>query len=153
MKQFIKMTLATLTGLILFGFIACFLMIGAIGSIAALSESKPTVPAEAVLSIDFAKMTLAEQTKEADPFAALQGTEVTTPIGIYSAIQAINTAAQDPAIKYIYMRPDAAMGGTAQLEEFRKALENFRNSGKAIVSYMENPTNAGYYLASVSDKV
>ena len=153
MKQFIKMTLATLTGLILFGFVACFLMIGAIGSIAALSESKPTVPAEAVLSIDFAKMTLAEQTKEADPFAALQGTEVTTPIGIYSAIQAINTAAQDPAIKYIYMRPDAAMGGTAQLEEFRKALENFRNSGKAIVSYMENPTNAGYYLASVSDKV
>lgn len=147
------MTLATLTGLILFGFIACFLMIGTIGSIAALSESKPTVPAEAVLSIDFAKMTLAEQTKEADPFAALQGTEATTPIGIYSAIQAINTAAQDPAIKYIYMRPDAAMGGTAQLEEFRKALENFRNSGKAIVSYMENPTNAGYYLASVSDKV
>ena len=67
MKQFIKMTLATLTGLILFGFVACFLMIGAIGSIAALSESKPTVPAEAVLSIDFAKMTLAEQTKEADP--------------------------------------------------------------------------------------
>ena len=153
MKQFIKMTLATLTGLILFGFIACFLMIGTIGSIAALSESKTTVPAEAVLSIDFAKMTLAEQTKEADPFAALQGTEITTPIGIYSAIQAINTAAQDPAIKYIYMRPDAAMGGTAQLEEFRKALENFRNSGKAIVSYMENPTNAGYYLASVSDKV
>ena len=153
MKQFIKMTLATLTGLILFGFVACFLMIGAIGSIAALSESKTTVPAEAVLSIDFAKMTLAEQTKEADPFAALQGTEVTTPIGIFSAIQAINTAAQDPAIKYIYMRPDAAMGGTAQLEEFRKALENFRNSGKAIVSYMENPTNAGYYLASVSDKV
>ena len=153
MKQFIKMTLATLTGLILFGFVACLLMIGAIGSIAALSESKTTVPAEAVLSIDFAKMTLAEQTKEADPFAALQGTEVTTPIGIFSAIQAINTAAQDPAIKYIYMRPDAAMGGTAQLEEFRKALENFRNSGKAIVSYMENPTNAGYYLASVSDKV
>ena len=153
MKQFIKMTLATLTGLILFGFVACFLMIGAIGSIAALSESKTTVPAEAVLSIDFAKMTLAEQTKEADPFAALQGTEVTTPIGIFSAIQAINTAAQDPAIKYRYMRPDAAMGGTAQLEEFRKALENFRNSGKAIVSYMENPTNAGYYLASVSDKV
>lgn len=147
------MTLATLTGLILFGFVACFLMIGTIGSIAALSESKPAVPAEAVLSIDFSKMTLAEQTKKADPFAALQGTEVITPIGIYSAIQAINTAAQDPAIKYIYMRPDAAMGGTAQIEEFRKALENFRNSGKAIVSYIENPTNAGYYLASVSDKI
>ena len=46
-----------------------------------------------------------------------------------------------------------ATGGLAQIEEFRKALGNFRTSGKAIVSYIENPTNAGYYLASVADKV
>ena len=51
------------------------------------------------------------------------------------------------------MTPDPASGGLAQIEEFRKALNNFRTSGKAIVSYIENPTNAGYYLASVSDKI
>jgi protease-4 len=45
------------------------------------------------------------------------------------------------------------MGGIAQIEEFRTALNNFRNSGKPIIAYIENPTNAGYYLASVSDKV
>lgn len=153
MKQYVKMTLATLTGLVLFGFISIFLLAGMIGGIAALGETEPVVPAEAVLTVDFSTMSLSEQTKEADPLASLQGDQIISPLGIYSAIHAINTAAQDPAIKYIYMKPDAASGGNAQLEEFRAALVNFRNSGKAVVSYIENPTNAGYYLASVSDKI
>ena len=153
MKEFVKMTLATLTGLLLFGFISMFIMIGMIGAMAAAGSSKPVMPAEAVLSIDFSKMTLAEQTEEADPFAALQGGEMISPVGIYEAIKAVNAAAEDPAIRYIYMKPDAASGGFARIEEFRTALKNFRNSGKAVVSYIENPTNAGYYLASVSDKI
>ena len=153
MKEFVKMTLATLTGLLLFGFISMFIMIGMIGAIAAAGSSKPVMPAEAVLSIDFSKMILAEQSEEADPFAALQGGEMISPVGIYEAIKAVNAAAEDPAIRYIYMKPDAASGGFARIEEFRTALKNFRNSGKAVVSYIENPTNAGYYLASVSDKI
>ena len=147
------MTLATLTGLLLFGFISMFIMIGMIGAMAAAGSSKPVMPAEAVLSIDFSKMTLAEQSEEANPFAALQGGEMISPVGIYEAIKAVNAAAEDPAIRYIYMRPDAASGGFARIEEFRTALKNFRNSGKAVVSYIENPTNAGYYLASASDKI
>lgn len=153
MKDFIKMALATVTGLLLFGFISIFLMAGMIGAIAASGSSTPVMPAEAVLEIDFSEMTLAEQTTEADPLAMLQGNAGATPLGIYSAVKAINAAAEDPAVKFIFMRPDAVMAGPAQIEEFRKALLNFRNSGKAIVSYIENPTNAGYYLASVSDKV
>lgn len=153
MKEFVKMTLATLTGLLLFGFISMFIMIGMIGAMAAAGSSKPVMPAEAVLSIDFSKMTLSEQTQEADPFAVLQGGDMITPVGIYEAIKAVNAAAEDPAIRYIYMRPDAASGGFARIEEFRTALKNFRNSGKAVVSYIESPTNAGYYLASASDKI
>lgn len=153
MKDYIKMTLATITGLFLFGFVAMFLFIGMIGAIAAVGETAPVMPKEAVLSIDFSEMTLAEQTSEADPLAMLQGGGEITPVGIYSAVNAINAAAQDPAIRFIYMKPDAASGGMAQIEEFRTALKNYRDSGKAIVSFIENPTNAGYYLASVSDKV
>ena len=153
MKEYIKMTLATITGLFLFGFVAMFLFIGMIGAIAAAGDTAPVMPKEAVLKIDFTEMTLAEQTAEADPLAMLQGGGEITPVGIYSAMNAINAAAQDPAIRYIYMKPDAASGGFAQIQELRTALKNFRDSGKAIVSYIESPTNAGYYLASVSDKI
>lgn len=153
MKDFIKMTLATVTGLLFFGIVSMILVLGIIGAIAAAGNTTPVMPKEAVLQIDFSKMTLTEQTQEADPLAMLQGGGQVTPVGIYSAINAINAAAQDPAIRYIYMKPDAVSGGTSQIEEFRTALKNFRDSGKAIVSYIESPTNAGYYLASVSDKI
>lgn len=154
MKDFVKMTLATMAGLLVFGIVAFFMMFTVIGALAALGEQQPVMPAEGVLKIDMSELTLTEQTKEADPFASLQGDGKTiSAIGIYNAIKAVNAAAADPAVKFIYMRPDAVTGGMAQIEEFRTALENFRTSGKAIISYIENPTNAGYYLASVSDKI
>ena len=153
MKDFVKMTLATIAGLFLFGIAAMFIMIAMVGAMAALGSSQPVMPREGVLQINMSSMTLAEQTQESDPFASLTGGSTVTPVGIYSAIKAVNAAAEDPAVKFIYMKPDGASGGIAQIEEFRKALKNFRSSGKAIVSYIENPSNASYYLASVSDKI
>lgn len=153
MKEFVKMTLATIAGLFLFGFVALFLFFAMVGAIASIGSSQPVMPREGVLQINMSTMTLTEQTQEEDPFASLAGSGTVTPVGIYSAIKAVNAAATDPAVKFIYMKPDGASGGIAQIEEFRKALENFRNSGKAIVSYIENPSNASYYLASVSDKI
>ena len=154
MKNFIKMTLATLTGLILFGLVAVFIFAGVIGAVATLGKPTPVMPDSAVLTMDMSTIVLAEQTKEADPLDALKGGSMDVKtLGIYSAIRAINAAAADPAVKFIYLRPDGAAGGMAHIEELRIALKNFRESGKAIVSYIENPTNAGYYLASVSDKI
>ena len=153
MKDFVKMTLAVVAGLLVFAIVGFFLMLGTIGAIAAVGEAKPVMPSEAVLKIDLSAVALAEQTAEADPIAMLQGKGSVTPVGIYSAITAVNRAAQDPAIKYIYMRPDGVTGGFAQVEEFRKALVRFRESGKAVVSYIESPSNASYYLASASDKI
>ena len=154
MKNFIKMTLATLTGLLLFGVVATFIMGGIIGAVATLGKEQPVMPSSAVLTMDMSTVMLMEQTQEMDPLTVIQGNGLEiSSLGIYSAISAINIAAADPAIKFIFMKPDGVMGGMAQIEELRTALENFRKSGKAIVSYMENPTNAGYYLASVSDKI
>lgn len=153
MKDFVKMTLATLLGLMIFGFVSMFMSIVMIGAIAALGETEPVMPREGILQINMSDMTLSEQGQDADPLASLTGGNAITSVGIYSAIQAINAAATDPSVKFIYMKPDGASAGIAQLEEFRTALENFRSSGKAIVSYIESPSNAGYYLASVSDKI
>ena len=153
MKNFVKMTLATVAGLLIFGIVVFFLFFGMIGAVAALGDTQPVMPEQAVLKIDMSTMALAEQTTEADPLTMLQNAETISPVGIYSAVSAIKAAAQDPAVKFIYMKPDGVTGGFAQIEEFRKALADFRNSGKAIVSYIENPSNGSYYLASVSDKV
>lgn len=154
MKNFVKMTLATMAGLLIFSIVALFIMFGMIGAVAALGEKQPVMPREAMLVIDMSTFNIAEQNSEANPMDMIMGGGKSSPnLGIYNAIKAINTAATDPAIKFIYMKTDGASGGAAQFEELRKALDNFRKSGKAVVSYIESPGNASYYLASVSDKI
>ena len=153
MKNFLKMTLATLLGLLIFCVVSMIIGFGIIGAAASLGDKQPVMPAQAVLTLDMSSVVLGEQTAEADPLSMLTGGISAGQLGIYDAVKALNAAAADPAVKFIYMTPDATSGGLAQIEEFRKALQNFRASGKAVISYIENPSNAGYYLASVSDKI
>ncbi|MDE6872818.1 MAG: signal peptide peptidase SppA [Bacteroidales bacterium] len=152
MKNFLKMTLATVLGFIIVSIIMSMFSLAFIGALAALGDSKPVMPREAVLKLDLSKIIIAEQTRESDPISSIQG-NTSEYIGIWSAVQAINAAAEDPAIKFIYMKPDGVAGGMAQIEELRNALKKFRASGKAIVSFTEFPSNGSYYLASVSDKI
>ena len=154
MKNFFKTALAACVGMLIFCAFSFFCFIWFIQALVLLGNQQAPVPDSAVLTLDMSTVILAEQTQELDPLTLLQGNSMNVSIlGIYDAIQAINTAILDPAIQYIYMKPDMTTGGLAQVEELRKALVNFRSSGKAIVSYIENPTNAGYYLASASDKI
>ena len=154
MKDFLKMSLATIVGLIAFSAIATVFSLIILVALASIGSQQPQIPNEGILKIDMSTFVLTEQSTEANPLDMLAGGgQVITNVGIWDAINAINTAANDPSVKFAYLLPDAAMGGTAQLEEFRSALQNFRSSGKAVISYIENPTNAGYYLASVSDKI
>ena len=162
MKDFVKMVLAVMCGLILMGVICFILFFGMIGSMAAAGNSKPVLPKSGVLKIDLGKMVIGEQTQEANPFGDLDptsllmggGTDSRDILGIWDAVQAVNAAAEDPAVKFIYLRTDDNATGVSDLEELRGALEHFRAaSGKAVVSYMENPGAGTYYLASVSDKI
>ena len=155
MKDFLKMSLATLVGLIAFSAVSLVFSILVLTGIAAVFTSQqPTIPEDGILKVDMSTFTLTEQSTESNPKDVIMGgSDVPANIGIWDAVKSINVAANDPAVKFIYMLPDKVTGGTAQIEEFRTALQNFRSNGKAVISYIENPTNAGYYLASVSDKI
>ena len=157
MKDFLKMLLASFTAMLIYGFL-CFMLLlliigGLFSSMLNESDMMPVMPEKAVLTIDMSKITLSEQTQEVPLADMLQGTNAPQPIGILDAVAAINGATFDPAVQYIFLKPDAVTGGIAQIDELRDALVNFRNSGKAVISYIENPTNGGYYLASASDKI
>ena len=155
MKDFLKMTGATTVGLVVFSIITSVFSLILLLGIASFGNTQPKIPTEGILKIDMSSFILTEQSTEANPLDMLTSGSQQMPsnVGIWDAVTSINAAATDPAVKFIYLLPDMAMGGTAQLEEFRAALQNFRQSGKAVISYIENPTNAGYYLASVSDKI
>ena len=80
--------------------------------------------------------------------------DVNTPITLYQTLAAIEKAAIDPTIKGICIRPDGVgIVSDANLEELRQALERFKTSGKFVVAYDDNYTQAEYYFASVADQV
>lgn len=153
MKDFVKMTLAVVCGLFVFGIVAFILSISMVSSVAAAGQAGPVIPKSGVMVVDFDELAISEQSApNMDIMSAIQGANV-TQIGLWKAVQAVNAAAADPAVKYIYLKPDGVSGEIAQLQEFRKSLANFRLSGKPVISYIEAPSTASYYLASVADKV
>jgi len=149
MKNFFKMVLAVICGILLLN----LLIIAVFSGLA--TPSKPTVPAEGVLRIDMSKIVISEQTQEGDPLSMIQSRgEMVKVIGIWDATQALKAAAQDPGIKYIYLKTDGNSTGLALADEFRQALDEYRQvSGNPVISYIESPTTGSYYLASVADKV
>ena len=152
MKDFVKMTLAAILGCIIVGAILMFMTFGIIGSLASLGNTQPVMPREGILTVDMSRITLTEQAVPTDIRTMIEG-ETRVSTGIWTAIRAIQEAALDPAILFIYLKPDGVAGEMGCIEELRTSLERFRSSGKAIISFIETPSNASYYLASVSDKI
>ena len=152
MKDFVKMTLAAILGCLVTGAVLTFIALGIIGSLAALGSPQPVMPREGILTIDMSKIVLAEQAAPADIKGMLEG-ETRASVGIWTAVRTIQEAALDPAVRFIYLKPDGTAGEMGGIEELRTALERFRASGKAIISFIETPSNSSYYLASVSDKI
>ena len=155
MKDFLKTTLAVICGVLILRIVGALLSLIVFAGMASLGKSVSPMPKEGVMDINLAKIALTEQTDDSGQFdfmAMSQGNAYDN-IGIWDAVRAIRKAASDPAVKYILLRGDAINGGTAEVEELRDALARFRESGKPVVAYLENPGNGTYYLASVADKI
>lgn len=152
MKDFLKMVLAVIVGMIVISVISGFLCIAAISAIAAIGSATATTPKSFVLDIDLSTTTIAEQTLESNPLSSVGGKQGSV-IGLWDAVQAINAAAADPAVKYIYLKADGNATSVATLYELRQALQKFRESGKAVIAHTDAPSTGSYYIASVADKV
>lgn len=156
-KEFVKWVLAVLCGLFVWGivkFIMFFMMLGSmIASATTFSGGgSAALPKEGVLLMDMSKFTVAEQTQENNPLSSIQGNDVAI-VGLRDAVTAIHKAAEDPGVQYILMKTDGVASSLSKMEELRKALTDFRKSGKAVVAYGEAFTSGTYYLASVADKI
>ncbi len=153
MKNFLKIVLGTFIGSFIAMAIGFFIMLGVIGSMASFSaKAKPVVPKSAILKLNF-DIAITEQSVE-DPFSAFNpmGGDGKTQ-GILEFIQTIDRAAADPAIKFIYMNVSDLNAGISHMEEIRAALSRFRASGKPIIAYADNFSQAAYYLSTAADKI
>ncbi len=153
MKDFVKTMLAVICAFIVMYILRLLFFFVFLGT--ALVGGSSKLPRSGVLDLDMSQFTIAEQSREAEPdaMAMLSGGSMTPMVGLRDAVLALEEAALDPGVKYVLLRADGMSMGIAQLEEFRLALARFRESGKAVVAYTENPGNGSYYLSTVADKI
>ena len=151
--KFLKSLLAAILGSFIALGLLFLLAIGMIGALMPAEETVSVAPSS-VLKIDLGS-TIGEQTVS-DPLdlsSIVPYAGSTSSIGILDAVRAIDYAATDPAIKFIYLTNCGSSSGISYMEELRGALDRFRASGKPVIAYGENFSFGGYYLASVADKI
>ncbi|MCR5710682.1 MAG: signal peptide peptidase SppA [Bacteroidales bacterium] len=156
MKPFWKVVFGGCLGTILAFLLVNLLFFGIIGSaISSMSkEDQPAVPrGQFILKIDLSQP-INERGQESFSFNPVAlSADMSTPVSILSAIKALEVAAGDPQVKFVYLKLDELNMDVALAEEFRAALVRFRECGKPIIAYAQTYSAGTYYLASVADKV
>lgn len=150
MKDFLKFTLATVTGIIASSVVLFFISILVVFSMVSSSESETQVRKNSVMMLEL-NGTLAERSQD-NPLDFLMGDDYKT-YGLDDILAAIKKAKEHEDIKGIYIQATSLGTGFASLEEIRNALQDFKESGKFIVAYSDAYTQGLYYLSSVADKV
>lgn len=153
MKQFFKMTLATICGIAIFLVITgLFFVISLVGMIA--SDSASTKVKDNSVFVIKLNGTISERAEEGTPFDALLGLGDMNAMGLDELIASIRKAKDNDDIKGIYLEGGVlSFDAPATAQQLRDALKDFKKSGKWIVAYADQYFQASYYVASVADNI
>ncbi|WP_026463223.1 signal peptide peptidase SppA [Adhaeribacter aquaticus] len=150
MLQFLKFTLATVVGLVIFFFITILLLMGIVA--AAGSDSEVKVEKNSILELKLDNAISERGSK--NPFEELDLPigSMPTAYGLDEIRASIRQAKMDENIKGIFLNVEVLTAGMASVQEIRDELLAFKKSGKFIVAYNDICSEKAYYLTSVADK-
>ena len=153
MKSFLKYTLATICGLVIFTFIAGIFFLLSLAGMAASGTATPSVKSNSVfvLKMDGA---IQERSEGGTPLDFLMAQSDMSVMGLEDILASIKKAKEYEDIKGIYLEGGLSeFDSPATAQQVRDALKDFKKSGKWIIAYADNYTQSGYYVASVADSV
>lgn len=153
MKQFLKMTLATICGIVILGLVmTLFFVISLVGMVAS-DSAKTKVKENSVFVLKFDGV-VSERAQAESPFDDLLGLAVGESVGLDDLLASICKAKAEENIKGIYIEGgEMGFDSPATAQQVRDALKDFKSSGKWIVAYASNYGQASYYVATVADKI
>ena len=153
MLDFLKFTLATVTGIILSSIVLFIIGMVTLFGIMAASDTETIVKKNSVMILDL-NGTLVERTQE-DPLGILSQlfNDDSNTYGLDDILSSIKKAKENEDIKGIYLQANSLGTSYASLQEIRNALLDFKESGKFVIAYADSYTQGLYYLSSAADKV
>ncbi len=156
MKDFLKMTGATIVGLLLFSVITSILSI--VMMVAILAASTPaakTLTDGSVLKINV-DGALVERSETEDMTALMSALDenYVAPLALEDVRAALNKAALSGKVEAVYLNCGILSASPASVEEFRAMLLDFKaKTGKPVYAYADNYSQSSYWLASVADSL
>lgn len=151
MKDFFKYLLATILGIVCVGVFTSIISFVMLMAVVVAGNAKPEVADGSVLRLRLAG-TLSERATD-DPMALFAANPVLTEQGLDDMLAAIRVAKANPHVEGIYIEGGVLGADLASLEELRRAIMDFKKSGKFVLAYGDNYTQGAYYVASAADKV
>jgi protease IV len=154
MKSFLKYTLATITGLIIFSFTFFVILLASLSTMMITGEKPASISENSILVLK-AGTTIPDQ-GSTNPYAGFDiiNMTITPNPGLNEILQNIRKASSDNKIKGILIENGIMTSGWATTEELREALEKFRAGGKFVISYSDYVLlQEGYYLSTAADKI
>lgn len=151
MKDFFKYLLATILGIVCVGVFTSIISFVMLMAVVVAGNAKPEVADGSVLRLRLAG-TLSERATD-DPMALFAANPVLTEQGLDDMLAAIRVAKANPHVEGIYIEGGVLGADFASLEELRRAIMDFKKSGKFVLAYGDNYTQGAYYVASAADKV
>lgn len=154
MKDFLKYTLATITGIIIASILFFIIMLASLSAMIAAGEKPVAIKENSVLVLK-AGVEIPDRT-DPNPFAGFDplNMTVTPKTGLNDILKNIEKAASDKKIKGILIENGLMGSGWATTGEIRDAIEKFRTSGKFVIAYSDYLlTQQGFYLSSAADKI
>jgi len=76
-----------------------------------------------------------------------------TSLSVHELVQKINFATHDPNVRGIILEPFYFSTGFANMNEIRKVISKFRQSGKPVYTYLEMVGNSDYFVCSNTDRI
>lgn len=155
LKTFLACFLGSLVAMVIATCIFVFVLVGSImASVASFSSNESSVALKqgSILKIDVNSL---PETIVEDPFSFFAKSREDIPhnIALTAVLDNIAKAKNNPNIEGIYINTMDIESGWASVTSLRRALEDFKTSGKFIIAYADRYTPRGYFLASVADQV
>lgn len=146
-RKFWRTVLGSCLGFILANAILIFLGVYFLFSI--VSSISYSIPKNSILELTLDAPVAERSTNEVS--YSMLGQQRT--IGLDDILRAIKEAESDNKIKGISLNLTSVSASPASMEEIRRALDEFKQSGKFVYAYSDTYSQGAYYIASVADKV
>lgn len=148
MKEFVRSMLGSCLGVIVAMLLVVIVLFG-VGAVMSAGGKTTKTAEKGVLKLTL-NHSIPEKTDNME--SGFQGSPVSS-LGLRHIVRLLANAAKDEQIKGMVIQANSLQMGQSTLLQLRKAVAEFKESGKFVYAYADSYSQSAYFLASVADSV